>query len=89
MGFSWTTAFFGPFPMLFRKSWKWFAISFVLFLITWGISPIVFMFIINKLYIKELLADGYTARSVKMGTIESVGQELGLTLSLPATDTKS
>lgn len=77
VGFSWTTFFFGPFPMLFRGSWKWFAIIFILALITWGLSNLVFMFIINKFYIKDLIADGFKAKSVKIGTLEQVSIAIG------------
>ena len=77
VGFSWTSAFFGPFPMLFRGAWKWLAITLVLALITWGLSGIVFMFIINKLYIKDLISDGYKARNVEKGTIEELSMKFG------------
>lgn len=77
VGFSWTTAFFGPMPMLFRGAWKWFAICFILALITWGLSGLVFMFIINKLYIKDLIGDGFKAKSVKVGTLEQASMSVG------------
>lgn len=80
VGFSWTTFFFGPFPMLFRGNWKWFAIIFILALLTWGLSSIVFMFIINKLYIKDLVDDGFKAKSVKIGTLEQVSMSVGFQL---------
>ena len=77
VGFSWTTFFFGPMPMLFRGNWKWFAICFILTLITGGMSGLVFMFIINKLCIKGLIGDGYKAKSVKIGTLEQVSMSVG------------
>ena len=80
VGFSWTVFFFGFFPPLFRSDWKWGAIMFLLALITWGFSSLVFMFVYNKLYIKELLGAGYKAKSVEMGTIDQVSQKIGINL---------
>ncbi|SER76240.1 hypothetical protein [Giesbergeria anulus] len=77
VGFSWTTFFFGPFPMLFRGSWKWFAIILIIAIITWGLGNLVFMFIINKFYIKDLVSDGFKAKSVKIGTLEQVSMSVG------------
>ncbi|WP_160033837.1 DUF2628 domain-containing protein [Paenibacillus sp. An7] len=67
VGFSWTTFFFGFFPALFRGDLKWAAIMFILSVIfasfTLGIGAwicgIVFSFVYNKIYIKELLEKGY------------------------------
>ncbi|MGL5189100.1 MAG: HrgC protein [Cetobacterium sp.] len=59
VGFSWTTFFFGFFPALFRGDFKYFLIQLLLAPLTLGFSSLVFMFIYNKLYIKDLLANGY------------------------------
>lgn len=67
LGFSWTTFFFGLFPALFRGDLKWAAIMFIVTLLvgivtsglgTW-IPGIIFSFIYNKIYVKELLEKGY------------------------------
>ena len=77
VGLSWTTLFFGPLPMLFRGSWKWFAIILIIALITCWLSNLVFMFIANKSYIKDLIGDGFKAKSVKVGTLEQVSTAVG------------
>ncbi|MBM7097989.1 DUF2628 domain-containing protein [Bacillus sp. H-16] len=67
IGFSWTTFFFGFFPALFRGDLKWAAIMFItavaIGFLTMGfgtsIPGIIFSFIYNKLYIKDLLEKGY------------------------------
>lgn len=61
IGFSWTTFFFGFFPALFRGDWKWTIIIIACSFVTFGFSNLVFCFIYNKLYINDLLKDGYTA----------------------------
>lgn len=68
VGFSWTTFFFGFFPALFRGDLKWAAIMFIvaalISVFTLGIGAwipgIVFSFVYNKIYIKELLEKGYS-----------------------------
>ncbi|WP_078551865.1 hypothetical protein [Bacillus alkalicellulosilyticus] len=67
IGFSWTTFFFGFFPALFRGDIKWALIMFIIALVigsfTFGIGAsvvaIVFSFVYNKIYIKELMEKGY------------------------------
>ncbi|WP_027360506.1 hypothetical protein [Desulforegula conservatrix] len=80
VGFSWTVLFFGFFPPLFRGDWKWAIIMFLLALLTMGFSGLFFMFIYNKLYIKDLVGAGFKAKSVEMGTIEQISQKTGLNL---------
>lgn len=82
VGFSWTALLFGPLPMLFRGSWKWFAIQFILALITWGLSSLLFMFFINKWYIKDLVDDGFKARSVKVGILSEVLASVGVSVPM-------
>ncbi|WP_461213351.1 DUF2628 domain-containing protein [Lacticaseibacillus sp. GG6-2] len=67
VGFSWTTFFFGFFPALFRGDWKWALIIALIQILTGtftfgisvGVVSIIFAFIYNKLYINDLLRDGY------------------------------
>lgn len=58
-GFSWTMLFFGVFVPLFRGDFKWFFIILLVSFITGGISWLVFPFFYNKLYLNDLLNNGY------------------------------
>lgn len=67
VGFSWTTFFFGFFPALFRGDLKWAAIMCItavaVGIFTFGIGAwipgIIFSFVYNKIFIKDLLDKGY------------------------------
>ncbi len=59
IGISWTSLFFGFFVPLFRGDYKWALIFFFADLITFGIANIVFCFIYNGMYIRELLQKGF------------------------------
>lgn len=71
VGFSWTTFFFGLFPALFRGDIKWAAIQFMIAVlvgsITLGIGApfvsVVFAFIYNKIFIKEMMIKGFKPAS--------------------------
>lgn len=58
-GFSWTFFFFGALVPLFRGDIKWFFIAIIIAFFTFGISHFVFMFIYNRLYLRDLLNGGY------------------------------
>ncbi len=82
VGFSWTVAFFSFFPPLFRSDWKWGAIMFLLACMTGGLSGLVFMFMYDKLYIKDLIGAGFKVRSVESGTVDQVSTGLGMVLPM-------
>jgi hypothetical protein len=81
VGFSWTVLFFSWFPPMFRSDWKWTLIMLLCALLTWGLSGLVFMFIYNKLYIKELLNNGYKIQSIQNGTKEQLERDIGIKLA--------
>ena len=60
VGFSWTTLFFGFFVPLLRGDWKWFIIMLIANLFTAWIASIIFCFIYNKIYTRNLLESGYS-----------------------------
>jgi hypothetical protein len=80
VGFSWTTLFFGCVPMIFRNAWKWVALLFIGEIVTGGLVNIIAAFIINKIYIEELINDGFKAKSVEKGTLEQVSMSLGIAM---------
>ena len=82
VGFSCTVALFGFFPPLFRGDWKWAIIMLTAALCTFGLSHLVFVFIYNKLYIKDLIGAGYEVVTVEKGTVADIVLKLGLTLPL-------
>lgn len=81
VGFSWTVFFFSWFPPMFRSDWKWTFIMFLCAVVTWGLSGLVFMFIYNKLCIKELLNNGYKVKSIQNGPKEQLEREIGIELA--------
>ena len=82
IGFSWTTFFFGFFPALFRGDWKWAIIQFIIAMITMGLSSLVFMFIYNKLYIKDLIGAGFKAQSIASGDMNNASAKIGMEIPM-------
>ncbi|MCL4410188.1 MAG: hypothetical protein M1356_07755, partial [Gammaproteobacteria bacterium] len=81
-GFSWTTFFFGIFPALFRGDWKWAVIMLLLALVTFGFSQLVFIFIYNKLYIRDLIGAGYKAESIGHGDVGYISAKVGMPIPM-------
>ena len=82
VGFSWTTFFFGFFPALFRGDWKWGIIQLILAMFTAGFSILVFIFIYNKLYIKDLIGAGFKAQSIANGDMNYASAKIGMEIPL-------
>ncbi len=59
VGFSWTTLFFAFLPAVFRKDFKWAGLQVLAAGFSMGFSCLIFPFIYNRLYIKDLLQKGY------------------------------
>ena len=70
-GFSWTTLLFGVFPALFRGDLKWFVIQLLTHVLiaalTFGVGLVVtwlvFAFIYNRQYEKDLKVAGWAEKS--------------------------
>ncbi|WP_226476723.1 hypothetical protein [Pseudomonas sp. MWU16-30323] len=82
VGFSWTTFFFGCFPALFRGDLKYGLLQFVIAIITMGFSNIVFAFIYNKFYIKDLIGQGFKAQSITSGDINFASAKIGMQIPM-------
>jgi hypothetical protein len=80
VGFSWTVFFFGFFPPLFRSDFKNAIIIFLVNLITFGLSNLVFMFIYNKMHIKTLIGNGFKVASSPYPDLDELGSKLGISL---------
>ncbi len=67
VGFSWTSLFFGPWPLLFRNEWGFFLIFLIVYIVvamvTLGIGAfvlgIVWAFYFNKWHMRRLIEKGY------------------------------
>ena len=64
--------FFGPFPALFRGDYKNFVIMILLAAVTAGLSNIVYAFIYNKIYLKELIVNGYKAKESENPNLDAI-----------------
>jgi hypothetical protein len=82
VGFSWTIFFFGVFPSIFRGDWRWAAIQMVCAIFTMNLSSVIFMFIYNKLYIKDLIRAGYKAQSIYSDDMDATIDKIGIDIPL-------
>lgn len=87
VGVSWTVLFFCFFPPLFRGDIKWGLIMLAFWLLSAGLFSswlvhLVFMFFYNKLYIKELLAEGYQVRSLDEAQRQRIVNHLDMRLPM-------
>jgi hypothetical protein len=83
VGFSWTTLFFGLFVPLIRADWLMAVIMLGVAMITFGLSNIVFAFVYNKLYIKNLIyKQGFKVTGSNKGNLDKVSASLGLELPM-------
>lgn len=80
MGYSWTTLFCGPFPLLVRREFVWFLVSLGLTVLSLNLSNVVLSFFINRLYIRDLISQGFKARAVQHGDVDDAAKELGFRL---------
>ena len=80
VGYSWTVLFFGFFPPLIRSDWKWGLIMVIVAFPTFGLSGVVFSFLYNKLYVKELVQKGFKVKGVQTGTVADMSAKVGMTL---------
>ena len=79
VGFSWTTLFFAGIPALMRGHIGMGAVILILGILTLWWSDIIFAFIYNKSYIKNLIGEGYKVTSTTIPE-EQIAAKLGMTL---------
>ncbi|MEI8244544.1 MAG: HrgC protein [Lentisphaerota bacterium] len=79
-GFSWTFFFFTALVPLLRGDIKWFLLTIVIGLCTFGIGILVLCFMYNRIYITGLLEKGYKVREVEGGTQADAAASLGIRL---------
>ena len=78
VGFSWTYLFFGPLVPLFRGDIKWFFLTLIISMATFGIALIYFMFKYNAIYIKKLVMEGYKAKENNAEKLEVLSKQVGI-----------
>ena len=78
---------FGFFPPLIRGDWKWGLILVILGVLTFGLSGVVFSFLYNKLYVKELVQKGFKVKGVQTGTVADMSMKVGMTTGVTSRST--
>ena len=78
IGYSWTNLFFGFFVPLFRGDWKWAAIFFAVSWITLGFGSLITAFFYNKLYVEDLLKNGFKVKSLNGADKSIIKARLGI-----------
>ena len=71
-GFSWTILLFGFFPAMLRGDTKWTLIIFFLDIFTGGIARIIISFHYNKIYLENLLLEGWTVVEEEIKKAEEI-----------------
>ena len=82
VGYSWTTLFFSFLPAIFRSDWKWAIIMLIIQICSLGLGSIVFSFIYNKLYIRDLIGNGFKAQSIASGNMEFASAKIGMQIPM-------
>jgi hypothetical protein len=80
IGFCWTMAFFGPMVSGYRHDLKGTGIYILSSMVSLGLAWVVFPFIYNKMYLKDLLANGYTTTSVAGTSMQAAELKLQIKL---------
>jgi hypothetical protein len=84
VGFSWTTAFFGPIPALMRRDYHGVLLQLFCAFVTFGVSAFIFPLIYNKRYLKALIQDGFIPEHTLSGTsLEEISKWTGVVFPSP------
>lgn len=78
VGYSWTNLIFGFFVPLLRGDWKWAIVFLLVGIVTWGFGSIITSFFYNKLYVSDLLKDGFKIKSLNGADKDLVKAKLGI-----------
>ena len=78
VGFSWTNLFFGFFVPLFRGDWKWAGIFFLVGWVTLGFGSFITCFFYNKLYVDDLLNNGFKVKSLNGADKNLIKASIGI-----------